>query len=269
MIPISDDLLMVEDGSPRVFCKEKCIEEFYSPLVHYYKQVERSIRNEYGLLQESCIGYASQPEYLEKAFTKPDEIWRLKNDLGEEVYSFMARMDGFSIIILCLVFDHRPSFVFLTTATADPRLIRDFQIGEKLKNIEDFHEKAKNETGSLEIDQDAISTLESKKSTLLAGLLERRLPTDIDFELFPVYQQFYRETLEKPDEIYRWTDNEGDELYSYIKVHDSKGISFYYIVICIGKLASQLLPVLSFPTLDPALYNAYKKGQLITGKLKN
>ncbi len=84
-----------------------------------------------------------------------------------------------------------------------------------------------------------------------------------------MYQQFYRETLEKPDEIYRWTDSEGDELYSYIKVHDSKGISFYYIVICIGKLATQLLPVLSFPTLDPALYNAYKKGQLITGKLKN
>ena len=62
---------------------------------------------------------------------------------------------------------------------------------------------------------------------------------------------------------------EGDELYSYIKVHDSNGISFYYIVICIGKLAAQLLPVLSFPTLDPGLYNAYKKGQLITGKLKN
>ena len=134
---------------------------------------------------------------------------------------------------------------------------------------EDFHEKAKNETGALEIDQDAITALESKKSTLLAGLLERRLPTDIDFELFQVYQQFYRETLEKPDEIYKWTDNEGDELYSYIKVHDSNGISFYYIVICIGKLAAQLLPVLSFPTLDPGLYNAYKKGQLITGKLKN
>lgn len=260
---------MVEDGSPRVFCTEKCIEDFYRPLVHHYQKVEKDLRAEYGLPREEFAEFASKPEILERAFLKPDEIWCLKNDLGEEVYSFIARLENFSVIILCLVFDHRPSFIFLTSATADPRLIREFQIGAKVRNIETFHEKAKEETGSLQIDQETISILESKKSSLLATLLERRLPSDIPFEQFTTYEQFYRETLEKPDEIYKWQDNEGDELYSYIKVHDSDGISFYYVVICVGRLAAQLLPILSFPTLDPGLYNNYKKGTLVSGKLKN
>jgi len=260
---------MVEDGSPRVFCKEKCIEEFYRPLVLHYKKIEMTLRNEYGLPQEEFVEYASRPEILERAFVKPDEIWCLKNDLGEAVYSFIARFDNFSVIILCLIFDLRPSFMFLTSATSDERLIRDFQIGTKIKNIEIFYEKAKEETSSLQIDHDTISILENKKSQLLAALLERRLSTDIAFEQFSMYEQFYQETLEKPDEIYKWNDLEGDELYSYIKAHDSGGISFYYVVICVGKLAPQLLPILSFPTLDPGLYKSYKKGTLVSGKLKN
>lgn len=260
---------MVEDGSPRVFCTEKCIEDFYRPLVQHYQKLEKDLRTDYKLPVEEFAEYAKKPEILERAFVKPDEIWCLKNDLGEAVYSFIARFEDFSVIILCLVFDHRPSFIFLTTATADPRLIRDFQIGAKVRHIEPFYEKAKEETGSLQIDQETISILESKKSTLLASLLDRRLPTDIPFEQFSIYEQFYRETLEKPDEIYKWRDHEGDELYSYIKVHDSGGISFYYVVICVGRLIAQLLPILSFPTLDPNLYNSYKKGTLVTGNLKN
>ena len=128
---------------------------------------------------------------------------------------------------------------------------------------------------SLEIEPEVVQAIENKKSIILASLLEERSGLDIPYESFQEYERFFKDTLELPDEVYNSTDDEGDDVYTYIKAHQHKGDTFYYFVICVGLGKSYnvsdeaLLPVISFPSLDGDLYNSYKKGKLVAGALKS
>ena len=54
----------------------------------------------------------------------------------------------FYLASLCLVFENKPSFIFLVTATKDVALLNEFRIGKELENLEEFLKNDGGESGS-------------------------------------------------------------------------------------------------------------------------
>ena len=141
----------------------------------------------------------------------------------------------FYLASLCLVFENKPFFIFLVTATKEVSLLNEFRIGKELENLEEF---LKNDTGEngqkIKYPLKYLKQLKVKKSAFLASLLEQRSSKDIPYEDFYCYDRFMEDTLEVPDEVYTERDRDGDDLFTYIKAHEKDGKSFYYFVICMN-----------------------------------
>ena len=87
-----EDLLFVEDGSSLSFCSEVCIEKFYSPLIDYFTGKIDKKRKDLNIEEEACLSLLDNPTYVDRVLHRPDEIWRLENDLKEEIFSFISKV---------------------------------------------------------------------------------------------------------------------------------------------------------------------------------
>jgi hypothetical protein len=275
-----EDLYFVESSVPRGFCSEICIKEFYGPIVDYYEKCEEDLRKKYNCEMENLTDFISEPVFLETLFSKPNEIWHSQNEIGDEVFSFISKFEGegdgnFFLVALCLVFENKPSFIFLVTATKKVDFLSEFKVGKELDNLEDFLSASSSSGQDMELAPELFETIESKKSSFLATLLKERSNKDIPYEDFYDYDKFMVTTLEGPDEVYTDKDGDGDDLFTYIKAHEKDGISFYYFVIClsIGSSTEEeedtILPILGFPSLDGKTYKSFRKGRLVSGNLKS
>lgn len=261
-----DDLYFVEDNTARGFCSEECIENFYTNIISYFDGNNKSYRQVLNLANEQCLSVIKNPIYIEKCLENPSEVWIDKNDLNEEIYTYITLCDDpefgqIWLISICLSYRNEASFVFLFTATSSYKLVQEFQRGEKKVIVPD-----KNFTS------EDLQLFESKKNIFLSLLLEKRLASDIPFENFGDYDFCLKTTMELPDEVYQERDIENDQVYKYIKSYEKDEVSFYYIVICVlfnGQKSPTLFPVLSFPTIDAELYNTLKSGEQISGGLKS
>lgn len=284
-LPELEDLLFVEEGNNRGFCSEGCIEKFYQHLVDYFESREKDYREELSLNQEDCLQFVGKPKLMELALASPQEIWHSKNQLQEEYFNFIRRVsenghEPFYLIVTCLIFDNKPSFILAATATRDAKLLEKYKTESKLEGrVSSTNEENSEEIvegfQTVEIEEELLESIELKKSQLLANLLEERSPSDVPFERFDLYDAYIEETLQHPDEVYESKDDEGDTLLTYIKAHELNGTSFYYFCVCMkyGKELKEgietLLPILTFPSLDGEIYEIYKKGIKVTGALKN
>lgn len=276
-----EELLFVEPSSSMGFCGEACIEKFYKPLVNYYEKQEESFREEHGLKNEKVHELVGQSYFTNELLHRPTSVYCFTNGFEQKFFTFIREMEDekygtFYLAAVCFTIDHRPSFIIAMTATSNKKLIKEFEIGERIENVKAFHRSTKGENkDQVEINEDTLMQLENKKSNYLAELLEKRSPADIPFEAFHLYEQFMESTMMDPDEIYSKKDSDGDKIFTYIKAQDKDGISFYHFIICMriekdwNDNTDALLPVISFPTLDGELYNHYKDGDLISGSLKN
>lgn len=281
-----EQLLFVEENSNKGFCSESCIEKYYASLIDYFELQEKKVRKKHGLNDEPCLVYVGKQSYMESVLSRPKQIWKMTNDLGEEFYSFIGEFkeaktnfqNTFYLIIVCSVYDARASFIFSATATKDRNILKEFQFGEAIADPKAFVAETPDiseKTTALDVAPEAMEFLESKKSSYLAQLLEERSVADIPFEKFPLYEDFFDLTLENPDEVYHTKDSEGDEIYTYIKAHEQSGVSFYYFILLVkidrrwSPEEDMLLPIVSFPTVDGEIYNKYKEGEQLSGALKN
>ncbi|TNF31480.1 MAG: hypothetical protein EP319_01970 [Deltaproteobacteria bacterium] len=274
-----EDLLFVEEDSSRGFCSEKCIENFYSPLFKHYEAKEKELRSELGIQNETCLKLLEKSELVDKLFSAPLEIYHSMNELEEEIYSFIGKFPQDKgkeiwLISLCYVYDAKPSFVFLLTATENEEFVDHFRIGDPVEDIEDF--LATDEEMEVSGDpKQILETVEQKKSSLLAQMIEERSPHDIPIEEFANYEPFFEPTIENPDEVYTYMDEDGDTLYTYIKAYERDGCSFYFFVVCYNfssnpnEQTESLLPIISFPSLDADTYKKHSKGERISGSLKS
>jgi len=274
-----EELLFVEEDSSRGFCSEQCIENFYSPLFKHYEAKEKELRGSLNIQNESCLKLLEKNELVDKLFSSPLEIHHSMNELEEEVYSFIGKFPQEKgkevwLISLCFVYEAKPSFVFLLTATENEELVDHFRIGDPVEDIEDFLALDEN----LEVEGDPkqiLETVEQKKSQLLAQMIEERSPHDIPIEEFIHYEPFFEPTIENPDEVYTYMDEDGDTLYTYIKAYEKEGTSFYYFVLCFNfasnpnEQTESLLPIISFPSLDADTYKKHSQGERISGSLKS
>ena len=276
-----DNLLFVEEKGNRGFCSEACIENFFEKIVEHYEGEEKKWREKYNLQSEDVLQVVGKPSYMEKILSDPSEIWSIENELEEKLYSYIRHFDDprwgeFSMGILCFVYQSKPSFILMATATRQDLLIDKLRIGNKEEDIKSLSNQPNNDSkgSTIQIDEETLMSLENKKSVYLAQMLGERSPADIPFEQFHLYDTFMAETMKGPDEIFSFKDDESDTILTYIKAHEKEGISFYFFVLClkydIGKSDEEaMIPILAFPTVDGEIYKIYRKGDLVSGSLKN
>lgn len=269
VVPSLEDLLFVEDGSNLSFCSEACIEKFYTPLIDYFGAKIDKKRKDLNIEDEPCLEVLDNPAHIDKVLHRPDEIWRLENELKEEIFSFISKIkhngEDIYLVALCFVFDHTPSFVLSLTASANEYFIQNFQVGEEVESLEEFHKEA--DAGTL-LDSGDFEEIELKKSKMLAHLMTERKEFDVAYEDFSLYIDYLQPTIESYDELYEFADEDGDETFAYFKAFEKSGVSFFYIALCIRIEKDDqalIVPIISFPTIDGDLSSTYKKGKQIDG----
>lgn len=273
-------LLFVEEGTPRGFCSESCIEKYYSPLIGHFEQTESELRSQLGCVGEDVIEYRERPESIDRLLSHPDEVWCLRNEMHEEIYSFISKQkadDGTDVYLISLnfVFNKSVSFVFLVTATKSPLLVSEFQIGIPAE-VDLSETKAQ---GNFSVDRDIMLELERKKSQYLAIILVNSIPSDIREDSYHLYASFEEKTISHPDEVYRFIDDDKDVIFSYIASFAHEGTSFFYVVLFwapgneveldLEAGSEAILPITSFPTINGDLVKFFRKGELISGNLRN
>lgn len=272
-----EDLYFVEDGTPRGFCSEVCIEKFYAPVVKHFEQKINKVKAELGIVESNLPEEEKlheEPHLVDQLLKNPDEIWRVENQLKEEYFIYIKENPEIKswLVAVCFIFNFRPSFILALESSKNVDFIKKFEEGVKVKDLTPY---IQSESENF-MEQEVLEEIEQKKSSLLAELLEKRLETDIPFETFPLYEEYFDITLHDPDEMYSREDNEGDEIVTCIKAHEKDGVSFYYFVICLhvgdrmdSVDANAIFPVLGFPSLDGEIYRSFQQGKRISGQLKN
>jgi hypothetical protein len=268
----SENILFVEDNSPRGYCSEACIETFFRPMVRLFEKIEEELRIKYNLVEEESLKYLEFPNYLEQLLKKPDEIWLMENNLQEKYYFIISSFkdkngEDFFLASICLFFENRPSFLFLVTATNSEKLISEFRVGVRVNENMPMIAPPKD---SKELEMQAL--LERKKSFLLAELLKLRVNEDISFYEFGEFESYIDPTISGPDEVYSFIDEGGDKIRTFIKSFHSDQGAFYYFVLCLKsnkKFEKGLIPIFSFPSRDGKIYQKFSRGSLVSGNLKS
>lgn len=289
-----EDLLFIEERSHKGFCSESCIEDFYLPLIRYFELLENKLRFKHNVSNE-FLGAEVSESCFEDIILKPDEVYKKSNELNESFFSFIKNYGDKSIVIVASVYNFEPSFIFLTLQTSSTQLINEFRFDENvtlwyLQSSEVFiqtnHGEVMGQSEEMSPDQSAddnedadllfMQHLESKKSKILAEILMKRKDDDISFEDYTDYDFCFQDTLDLPDEVFEYKDNEGDILFFYLRSFNSGlnlSSSYTYVIIAIKQKNDQdkvnVYPVLAVPTTDMELCQEFRKGIRLTGALKN
>lgn len=269
------DLLFIEPETTKGFCSETCIEDFYSPLIAHFENLEKKIREELSISHEVIRTSMDDKELVESVFSTPGEVWQNKNELGETLYTYIRHYGDYSAVVIATVYNEEASFVFFRTLTRSKAFLeqfrsqnRDNKMAPDIESAPEFNDE----------DFAFMQELESKKSRLLADLLVKRKDDDISFEDFTSYESCFQECLETPDEVFETKDKEGDVFFTYIKSFLQTGNDFFYIVTCLKRKDNEtpedvsVFPVLAFPTNDMDLVREFRCGTKlagIAGPLKN
>lgn len=203
-------------------------------------------------------------------------------------------------IIIGLLFENTPSFILSEIITRYEPLVDFYRKGKPLSEYLENKMKIVQKEQKLEtiptaldgqkmmetedsfgfqderIPEDILMVLENKRNILLSEMTRDRSEVDIPIETFQQYELFLSETIERPDEMYRYNDHEKDEIFIYIRTYSHENNSFYYIVLGLPYHpeldrddSSLVIPIMSFPTQDVDLYRKYKKGEKIGGPAIN
>lgn len=296
-----DELLFIDEFSHKGFCSEECIEDFYFPLIRHYEVVETKLRTKHKLLKEEIAKIPVDEDMIEEVFKHPSEVYRLVNDLNESYYHFIKNYSDYSVIIVTAVYQKEASFIFLSTRTGSAELLEEFRAGiiitdwnanetaREMENLTenslrieqddpmDFDQVAPYDNASEDEDMVFMQLLESKKSSILAEILMKRIDSDIPFEDYTSYDFCFQDTLDMPDEVFEKKDNEGDMLFTYIRSFsrgENNYETFFYIIICLKRFLSEasevnVYPLLALPTIDIDLCQEFRQGSRISGPLKN
>ena len=280
-----EELLFVEESN-RGFCCEDCIVDFYSPYMEFFDKEESNLREQLGInISEVDISLYQDRELFEQVLYKPDEVWVDRSELNEKYYTHIYKIKNNSyFILICSYYENEPAFVYFKTITKSLELIKLYRKSEKIdtevERTDDFqgHNSEKDEEvevlDEVQLPAELIEDIELKKSEHLALLLERRKESDIDFEKYPLYDDYLSLTLEDPDDEFHGKDEAGDHIISFIKSFKKDEKAFFYIAICLqvdipGTDEMALLPVLSFPSDDDDLYTFYAVGDRKNNRITN
>ncbi len=278
-----EDLYFVSEESDHGFCSEDCIETFYSVVVNQLQAEEVEMRNSKSLPYEkeslnkfydfeTGNYHSTLDEIIEANIESPLEQYSFNQDLFSEIFIHIskAHVNNIEVYIihLCLHYEDNCSLILFTTISEFKEIADYYRAGLRINPGD--HGKG---TANFEISKDQMEELELKKSSYLADLICNRSEEDIRIEDFINYQQYTRITLEEPDEIYEYKDDELDTIRSYIKTFKKNDETFFYVCVCqLIKNSNEgevLMPLLTFPSKDTNLYKNYKLGNLVNQQIRN
>lgn len=253
-----EDILMVNESIKNGFCSKECIEKFYSFLIDYFDDWEKILRENFKIENESSLKMLGNPKYIDQLLENPDEIYCHESIVNEKFYALISKHQSandyiFYSLVICFIYDKKISFVLLATHTQSLELVALFQTGVKIATEEilfPYQQLVEVEHSA----QDIKEIIESKKSQILAMLIEKWSDDDIPFEKFSDYDDHLEKTFKMPDNIFSITDDENDKLYVYTRSIINLGKTCYYYVICYKTNdewsieEDSLIPVLFFPS---------------------
>lgn len=276
-------LLFVEEKSNKGFCTEACIEKFYSPIVNYFNKLENKLRVTFSAPEPEIQHFAEEAHHVNETLYYPDEVWELENSYGEAIYSHIkkhkdAHNNDFYMVILCLTYNSKPSFIINNVVTKSRDIKRVYQIGKRVNTRTGLINPQLQKIIEMRDLGEVISEIiDKKRSYFLKMILKIKSRNDYGPELFSYYEKNLKQTLETPDEVYKFKDSEGDTIFCYIKglKEKNKKESYYYYVLCLDvdpnscDTMESVHPVLAFPSKSVDIYNEFQKGNLVAGTIKN
>ena len=283
--PLDNSALRLSIDRPggQAFCNKCCVKKFYGSTLEDLKRQEACYRQELAITKET---FPNGQALINLCLQNPDEIYQTTDSAGNDLWFLLTKIttgqDTIYVALGCLVFEHRPLFVMSHMLTRSEQLIERYRKGKKTQlKLSDPLPNDPDQLAHLQAmaPPDEIAFAESineKKSRELAKLLGLKQAGDIDFDDFSLFTCYLSPTLEHPDEVYEFKDEEEEKLYTYIKVFDSENISFYYIAVCYLCHTEEeesdldtLIPIACFPTLDAQLYHCYQNGKKLAGPTRN
>lgn len=286
-------VLFVDQSHSHGFCSEKCILEYYTPVMESFENEEFDLRESLKIsFSEGLEGLYKDQSLFNQILYQPSEVWRDENKIGQTFYTHILKVnyqdDNFYYAMICSYFNDEPSFVYFKTMSRIESLINKYRSGEKVELNQELSSLIKNNTSNLEESNDKkeqnielsesfLEDIEVKKSEYLAKMLDVRSELDIPIEEFYFYDDYMPMCLEDPDEVYQSEDDHGDELKVFIKSFKKQNKTFFYIVLSIeievnvnsNDKEIALMPVLGFPSTDTSLYKEYTQGVKLSQVLKN
>jgi len=273
VVPELDQLLFIEAETSKGFCSERCIEDFYNPLITHFENLEKKIREELSIGHEVIRSSMDDKALIEAVISSPGEVWQNKNELNESLFTYIRHFGDYSAVVIATIYNEEASFVFFRTLTRSKKFLEQFRSPEKENKQTPVSDP---ERSFSEEDMMFMQELENKKSRLLADLLIKRTDNDIPFEQFTDYEDCFQDCLETPDEVFESKDKEGDTFFVYIKSFLRNGFNFFYIISCLKRKDTEtpedvhVFPVLAFPTMDVELVRDFRSGtKIAAGPLKN
>lgn len=270
-----DALLFVEDIETKGFCSVECAEDFYYPIVRFFKDYEIGFRKKNNLPEKEDT-LVNHKDFLANIYADPEMVYRYQNALGERFHIFIRRFDNAFGVSIAHLYQGDISLVLASFVTEYESLVEEFRMGDNITihYLDALRKKEKEKNKEQEIsqkDQELIVDLENKKSSVLAEILGLTKASDIQIEDYAKYDYCFEDTFSHADEVYEWSDNIGDKLEYFIKTYpqaELEGKIFFFIVVALrvkSENKSALYPILGFPTIDLEIYQQFTRGKKISG----
>lgn len=278
-----EKILFVEKEVGRCFCCEECIQEYFQPTVEAMEEEYLKLRSESDFKRSDLARFN---HYRGLTLEDPDEVWVNQLETGERHFTFVSHFrngeERVSYVVICLAIDGAPSFIFLGFATRDEDLVDEYRRGIDLRVTESEPEEPQ-ELAEVEpvAEPGKVHQLYREQEHREPNYFERlhtelRQAGDIPRELFERFEGFVEPTLDDPDEIWRFSDEDGNSWLTFIARHaledDEDGESeideFVMIAVCRptviedhgGHARRGFEVVFAFPTIDPGLVQHFRKG---------
>ncbi|MBT4792462.1 MAG: hypothetical protein HON90_12900 [Halobacteriovoraceae bacterium] len=259
-------ILFVEDESDRGFCSKECIMKFYRPYMVKLEGEEAAFRKVLELDNEQQhLDLLANNHYINNTLKFPTETWIVTDELSKSFYTHILELSvngqDLYLILICSYIESGPSFVFYKTITGSIDLVNMYRRDMKYSKVTDPVNAE--DSQKIEIPNDVVEYVESKKSQLLALFVINRKVGDIQIDNFAMYDKYMQQTLLAPDEVYEYCDDDGDTLQNYIKSFKLGTASFFYVVIVYQHKDTDVtyaVPILGLPSVDEEGYAQFARG---------
>lgn len=291
-----DQAFVLDEKSAKYFCSEKCIVEFHTPYTKHFQNQEQVWRKDLKCIKEKLLLSQKEQQYwVDLNLKQPDEIWLYEDAVGTEYFSLIKRcgvsVDSAYLIIVCHLFNLKPSFIFHHTFTKDLKFVEKYRWGKacsKNEMLDRGQQHQAEDSADVVLSKDLMQEIELLRSQLLSELILLRKDEDIPLEGFSAYEKYMEKTIDKPDESFEFKTKDGQMLLVNISDQLEKSKTVYYFVVSM-KLTPDMMskhahlvnsqtavverpmiiPVLAFPSIDSHIYQYYKRGHCINKRSLN
>ncbi len=256
------EYIVVDEAAGLIFESEEDLYGYFEPAIEKLEQEFLSLRSESDFTDEEQI---ERENFLETTLDEPNEIWMDDKTIEDfVVYHFIKSYEEGDILFYYVAIayvateEEYPTFVFIHFPTKDSQLMKNYQRGEMVYDI-NFEQVVQ---GAIE--GDALSEADPLAIGLYQAMITVRSEKDLPQEKFQDFAELREETIETADEIWRKNDLDGNILVSFIKEfpdHETAKDLTYIAVTQEDEESNVHSLLFSFPTTDLTLVDRYRQGE--------